>query len=230
MTHTFDSYADNYEESLNRGISLSGESMHYFAHERVAHVRNIVSTFRTDVKFVLDYGCGTGSGIPHLKNAYPDASIFGVDLSYASINKAKELYQMPGVHFHTIMRFPDSLKFDLVFCNGVFHHIPPDKRSAALAWIRSIMGKSGYFSLWENNPLNPGTKLVMRRIPFDRDAVTISPSSCSRMLHGEGFEILNRSSHFFFPKCLKMFRPLEPLLSPTMLGAQYCLVSRLKTG
>ena len=33
----------------------------------------------------------------------------------------------------------------------------------------------GVLALFENNPWNPGTRLVMKRIPFDRNAQTISP-------------------------------------------------------
>ena len=41
---------------------------------------------------------------------------------------------------------------------------------------------AGYFALFENNPWNPGARLVMRRIPFDRDAIMLSPRHAARML------------------------------------------------
>ena len=47
----------------------------------------------------------------------------------------------------------------------------------ALRCIRRLLRPNGIFALWENNPWNPGTRLVMRRIPFDRDASLLTPAS-----------------------------------------------------
>ena len=40
------------------------------------------------------------------------------------------------------------------------------------------------------------------------------------------FEILSTTSQFFFPAALKPLRFLEPLLAPTLLGAQYMVLCR----
>src|SRR5437870_1900508 len=55
--------------------------------------------------------------------------------------------------------------FDLCYCNGVFHHIPPHERLGAARLIFRSLARGGHFALFENNPLNPGTRMVMRRIP-----------------------------------------------------------------
>ena len=65
-------------------------------------------------------------------------------------------------------------EIDLAFCNGVFHHIPPEQRARAIAYVYRCLRPGGLFALWENNPWNPGTRLVMSRIPFDRDALPLS--------------------------------------------------------
>ena len=51
---------------------------------------------------------------------------------------------------------------ELVFCNGVFHHIARIERSGALDFVRNVLGDGGYFAFWENNPLNPGSRYVFR--------------------------------------------------------------------
>ena len=58
-------------------------------------------------------------------------------------------------------------QIDLVFCNGVFHHILPQGRGAVLDYVKSCLKPGGLFALWENNPWNPGTRYVMNRVSFD---------------------------------------------------------------
>jgi hypothetical protein len=88
------------------------------------------------------------------------------------------------------------------------------------------MAPGGTFALWENNSWNPGARWVMSRIPFDRDAVMLSPSGAARMLKGAGFEILSLDFAFVFPKRLRWARPLERGLCKLPLGAQYQLLCR----
>jgi hypothetical protein len=45
-----------------------------------------------------------------------------------------------------------------------------------------FVAAAGMLALFENNPWNPGARMVMARIPFDRDAVTLSPIEARRML------------------------------------------------
>jgi len=59
--------------------------------------------------------------------------------------------------------------------------------------LKNILGAlkpGGLFAFWENNPWNPGTRIVMSRIPFDRDAEIISPPAAKRLLRRAGFSIL----------------------------------------
>ena len=79
---------------------------------------------------------------------------------------------------------------DLAYSNGVFHHIPVGERAGAVTFVRRALRPGGLFALWENNPWNPGTRYVMSRIPFDRDAITLSMLEASRLLRAGGFEVL----------------------------------------
>ena len=97
-------------------------------------------------------------------------------------------------------------RIDLVFCNGVFHHIPPDQRAAVVDYIYRTVRPGGMFALWENNPWNPGTRYVMSRISFDRDAITLTAPETRRLLISGGFEILRTDFLFIFPRLLSWFR------------------------
>ena len=75
---------------------------------------------------VLDAGCGTGYGCPHLLQ-HGAASVVGVDSSEMAIRFAESRYIQPGISFRVMdlcrsgQAVPDS--FDVVFCN-IGEHLP----------------------------------------------------------------------------------------------------------
>jgi SAM-dependent methyltransferase len=106
--------------------------------------------------------------------------------------------------------------------NGVFHHIEPPERPAAVRAIFKSLAPGGHFALFENNPWNPGTRMVMRRIPFDRDAVTLSHLETRTLLRQGGFKISGSTRFlFYFPRFIRFMRIIEPALTGLPLGAQY---------
>ncbi len=66
----------------------------------------------------------------------------------------------------------------------------------------------------------------MSRIPFDRQAITLTPPEAARLLQDGGFEVLRRDSLFYFPKQLRWLRWIEPHLSQLPLGGQYQVLCR----
>ena len=178
---------------------------------------------------VLDFGCGDGFGAPLLRSMLGAFSVTGVDVSAALLDIARRRYAGAGIGFELLGRdWARPGEFDLAYTNGVFHHIPVDQRATALEQVRSALKPGGVFAFWENNPWNPGTRLVMRRIEFDRTAITISPPSARRLLGAAGFAILRTDSLFYFPHLLRGLRWLEPALAalPLPLGGQYLILAR----
>jgi SAM-dependent methyltransferase len=206
-------------------LSISGERKEYFAKARIDWLRERLKDLGVTPKAALDFGCGTGTSCPLLLQVDGVESVLGADISEQSLDVARSLHGSDHVRFGLIDDLPRD-GFDLAFCNCAFHHIPPDDRGAALSSIRASLRPGGLFALFENNPLNPGTRLVMSRIPFDRNAITLRPSESRRMLRGAGFEVLRTDFLFFFPRVLAALRPLEPFLSQVPLGAQYMCLSR----
>jgi trans-aconitate methyltransferase len=174
---------------------------------------------------VLDYGCGTGSTSPLLQNVLGTSSVIGVDTSKEEIALAKR-NAGSGLSFATISEFKPDGDVDVAYCNGVFHHVPLNQRAEAIEYIRSSLRPGGIFSFWENNPWNPGTRLVMSRIPFDRDAILVSAREARRLARAGGFEVLSTHFLFVFPKMLRALRKLERPLSSLPLGAQYQVLCR----
>jgi SAM-dependent methyltransferase len=220
-TSEFDLFAGDYDVDLGKGISVSGEDKEYFAAGRIHILAIRLKELNFYPRKIMDFGCGTGSAIPYLGKAFPESSIVGAEVSEKSIDIAKERHKFENVSFCLLKSLSLEEKFDLVFCNGVFHHILRVERSESIKRIYNSLNLNGYFALWENNPWNPGTRLVMSRIPFDRDADPINPIEARKMLTNEKFKISKIDFAFYFPRQLKFLRTLEPLLSNIPLGAQY---------
>ena len=220
----------SYDADLNRGISLSGEGKDYFAQGRLALLaRRLESGGAFPPEAILDYGCGGGDTTVLLSKTWPRARIVGVDASPALISVASRSKGAARCEFHMLNAVPATPRFDLVYCNGVFHHIPVAERAAALAWICSRLNPGGMLALWENNSWNLGARWVMSRIPFDRDAVMLSPASASRMLHRAGFTLSSIDFAFIFPKFLRWARPMERWVCKLPLGAQYQILCRRRS-
>jgi hypothetical protein len=108
----------------------------------------------------------------------------------------------------------------------VFHHIPLAERADAARTVWRALRPSGWFAFWENNPWNPGTQVVMKRCPFDRDAQTLSPPRARALLGTAGFEVVRTDFLFMFPRALKALRFIEPRVARWPLGAQYQVLCR----
>ena len=73
-------------------LSLKNDT--YFARYKVALIK---SRLLRPISRVLEYGCGIGRNIPFLREAFPEASVVGTDISRSSIEIARQ-YQ-PDVDF-----------------------------------------------------------------------------------------------------------------------------------
>jgi hypothetical protein len=88
-----------------------------------------------------------------------------------------------------------------------------------------LIKPGGGFALWENNPWNPGTRWVMSRIPFDRDAVCLNQTETRKRLAEAGMTIRMTENHFYFPRILASLRRWEPALRRLPFGAQYVVMA-----
>lgn len=222
----FDAYAGAYDAALEKGISVSGENKEYFAGGRVDWLGGILRRMGVEPRSIMDYGCGTGSAVPFLRRCFPGAELTGVDISDRSLALARRQYGGDRARFLLFRDYHPAGEVDLVFCNGVFHHIPLDERPACVDYIRRTLKPRGLFALWENNPWNLGTQLVMARIPFDRDAIKIPPPGARQLLRAGGFAVLRTDFLFIFPAMLSFLRRLEPPFCRLPLGAQYMTLGR----
>ena len=216
---------EQYADMLNRGISLSGEDQLFFIRNRVADMCGRLPREFTPRR-ILDFGCGIGVATEYLASTFPNAEVAGVDTAAKAISYARDRHAGPRLRYETLDWLDGAGDFDLCYCNGVFHHIPPAARANAVALVYRALLPGGYFALFENNPLNVGTRMVMKRIPFDRDAVTLYPWELVKLLSQAGFHVSSVRSLFYFPRALAMLRFTEPYLARLPLGAQYYALAK----
>ncbi len=226
VTSQFDHHADTYEADLNQALSASGENKDYFARGRVGWLARCLRQLRVEPRSAIDFGCGIGDTSVLLREALSLNSVLGLDVSVRSLELATLRNASSGCRFITFQAHVPGGDVDLVYCNGVFHHIPIGERDSALDYILRCLTPGGVFALWENNPWNPGARYVMSQCAFDRNAIPLSPRKAVSMLQRRGFQIISVDFLFFFPRFLKSLRFLEPHFSGIPLGAQYQVLCR----
>jgi SAM-dependent methyltransferase len=196
----FDSYADSYDRALAEGLAVSGESREYFAGGRVEWLAGQLRRLKLVPSVVMDFGCGTGSTSPLLLEHLHAGQVLGLDTSKRSLEAARRDFGAERIQFSLVDEY---------------------ERGPTLQKLFRALRSGGLFSLWENNPWNPGTQYVMSRVPFDRDAIKLSAPQARMLVRSEGFRVLQTDFVFFFPRLLKFLRPAEKFISGLPLGAQY---------
>lgn len=224
MSEQFDNFAENYSEILQAGLAATGENADYFMRRRIEITGQHLTRSAAVINEIMDFGCGVGLATSCLLETLSAKQVVGVDVSRKILAEAARRNPSGRANFAHPEDFTGSV--DLVFCNGVFHHIDPAQRAASLLFIHKALKMGGLFALWENNPWNPGTRYVMSKCDFDADAKTLSPRDAQRLLRENGFKMVMMTSAFFFPRALKIFRKFEPGLSSTLLGGQYLILCR----
>jgi ubiquinone/menaquinone biosynthesis C-methylase UbiE len=222
----FDSFAVTYDADIDQALLISGETKDYFAQARVDWLAKRLRNLAEPPRSVIDYGCGIGGTAVLLRDTLGAASVVGLDISASSLNVARSRFASQGLRFLGFEEYSPREEVEVVYCNGVFHHIPPAERSAAAGYILRCLQPGGLFALWENNPWNPGTRYIMSQCAFDHDAITLTPPEAVELLRAAGFQVLHTDFLFIFPRVLKFLRFLEPGLSRLPLGAQYMVLCR----
>lgn len=110
--------------------------------------RNLSVLDISNIRDVLEIGCGIGSVSAYLAQTYP-MQVFGTDYDPEQVMIAQELYPSSDrlqfkVEDASNLHFENS-SFDLVVSQNTFHHIP--KWKTALCEVSRVIRPSGYF-LW----------------------------------------------------------------------------------
>ena len=178
-------------------------------------------------KRVMDFGCGTGMSLSLLANIFDAEEVIGLDTSEESLAVARESVGNRPVRLATPEQYLPQQDLDLVFCNGVFHHIPAAEQRAAMNYIYRCLRPGGMFAMWENNPWNPIHAFAMKHSEIDKNAVPLTPPESRRLVaFGAIPSDSNRLSVFSSQAILPGFIRSEKWLIKVPLGAQYQVLAR----
>ncbi len=118
------------------------------AFHRRRMVVELAKKYAPNARRILDVGCGMGDLLRELNNIFPDAAIFGADLSEQSliISRAKnptfDLFELNLTHPKFEREHKARLgQFDLVICSEVLEHI--DEHRLAASRLKSLLAPSG---------------------------------------------------------------------------------------
>jgi len=219
----FDSLVVNYKLIRDRNVRISGETSEYFDRYKCRYFLSLfgkeISSGRT---YILDYGCGIGNLSFELASSGCNGRLFGLDPSFESLKAAAK--RVPGaglIHFDgSIVPLKEGV-FDLVIIANVLHHARALERQKVLNTAAGILKKKGKLIIYEHNPLNPLTAAAFKNNLIDRGASMLNFAEAKKMILSSGLRIRENGYIVFFPRILKVFRPLEPRLAFLPVGAQY---------
>ena len=226
----FDQYARTYNKDIAhplRNLLESGsenEFLRYKARWVLKHLRRD----QINPQSILDFGCGTGLMMKYLSQERPELQMYGVDVSSIMVEEAKKNVPHANVAVLTpgIPAFPDK-KFEIIVLCGVLHHIDAKDWSEIWKNLKLALAPEGRILIFEHNPMNPITQLVVRTTAIDKDAHLEYPWTIEKSLKSEGFRIVARRYLHFFPPRWTSFLALEYWLSKVPLGSQFVIKASL---
>jgi 2-polyprenyl-3-methyl-5-hydroxy-6-metoxy-1,4-benzoquinol methylase len=98
---------------------------------------------------ILDMGCGSGQHTEGLAAAFPDAGIWGCDISARQLEEAQRRANAKGLRWQLVQAAAEDTgladaQFDYVTSYAVFHECPVDAQRAILAEAHRLLEPGGY--------------------------------------------------------------------------------------
>lgn len=218
----FDRFQHTYERQLDDVVRCSGQDREFFTRAKTRTLLDLVRKRVGDPASLaaVDVGCGVGLTVTELRGKF--ASISGVDISAAMIERARE--REPGVDFRAYdgAALPyESGSVDVAFTICVLHHVPRPERAAFMSELGRIVRPGGLLVIGEHNPVNPLTRIVVSRCAFDVDAELLTARESVRLLRSAGGDGVEHRYILFLPFESNAVDRVEAVLRRVPLGAQY---------
>ncbi|MCB2187102.1 MAG: class I SAM-dependent methyltransferase [Deltaproteobacteria bacterium] len=221
----FDDFAEDYDDIHVKNLGVFGGEAEAFTAYKMDYLRELAPTVAGPV---LEFGCGVGRNLPYLAEAYPGAALVGADVSGESLKAAVRL--CPACEFRLLSTPADLAargpEFDLIFVSNVFHHIPPPEAPAWVGALRAVCRPGARLVVFEHNPLNLLTRLIVARCPFDEDAVLLQPARLMGLVEEGGFQVRRARYTLVFPWRTKLLHKIEKVLGMLPLGCQYYVLAQ----
>ena len=97
-----------------------------------------------------------------------------------------------------------------------------------MAELARVTRPDGLVVVFEHNPYNPLTRLVVRRCEFGEDARMLRMAEAERLFRENGVTPVDRGYLLLFPSRRRRVLAVERALRRLPLGAQYYLAGRCR--
>jgi len=232
----FDSYAEGYSGGMEDPLKqLAGGSFEAFVDLKARWLLRHLS--RPPVARVgsqegirlLDFGCGTGELLGSLRRLGFRGHMEGCDISEGMLSELRKRWRggsIPRLFLAPAAgsALPES-SYDVVVACCVFHHIPPRDRQRVLRDILGALRPAGHLVIFEHNPINPVTRLIVARAAIDRNAVLLAAGEACKAAAAVGFVRLRARYLLFLPPRWRAAHAAERVLSWLPVGGQYAIVA-----
>jgi SAM-dependent methyltransferase len=223
VSRAFDDFADRYQDAVDRSIAFAGVEHDFFVKQKVdALLECARGVADPAVLRMLDVGCGPGMFGRYLVDEV--AELHGVDVSEPMVERAarenpKGFY---GLFDGETLPYEEG-SLDLAFAVCVFHHVERASRLRLASEMARVVRPGGIVAIFEHNPWNPLTRLVVRRCEFD-DGVRLMPlRETARLLRDARLATPASRYLIFLPRPTPT---LDRLLARVPVGAQYVVHAR----
>ena len=227
MSAEFDRFRDSYTDELEKAVAFSGQEGRFFMKVKAEALLDLVSRRLGEPKRLraLDIGCGVGLADMFLATSFGE--LHGVDVSAGMVEAARRVN--PTVDYHLgdgrTLPFEDAA-FDVAFAICVVHHVRPEERERFVGELGRVVRPGGLGVVFEHNPANPLTRLVVARCAFDEDVVLLRPREVTRLLATARLTPRERRYILFAPIDHGIVRRAERALAGVPLGAQYYVAAQ----
>jgi SAM-dependent methyltransferase len=174
---------------------------------------------------LLDYGCGTGTFLRHLRRAAFPARLHGCDVSIGMLNELKRTWDGPDLpELEAIAEgrapFPDAA-FGVVVVCAVLHHVPAARRAALFDDVARLLAPGGRVYVFDLNPYQPVTRWVVSQTESDRNAELVAARHVAAGLRGAGLTGVRSRYLLFLPPRWRWTYRADDWLGRVPLGGQY---------
>jgi SAM-dependent methyltransferase len=218
-----------YRDAVNSAIGFSGRDVEFFARLKADDLIETLDRRLGDAADAraLDVGCGPGVTDAHLVGRVGE--LHGVDVAANLLEEARAAN--PGAHYHLsdgfTLPFEDAV-FDVSFAICVLHHVvEPGARMRLVHEMRRVTREGGLVAVYEHNPLNPLTRVVVARCEFDRGVRLLRAPETRRLLVDAGAPPVESRYIALFPWERQALRRIERALSRLPFGGQFVVVGRI---